>query len=852
MNIQEEIKTHTASLKLLYIENDESTQTFTLNLIQDLFKEIVVANNAEDGLQLYKQYFSQTNNYYDIVLSCIDLPNMNGLDMSKKIKAYNENQIIAITTMHTESKYFLDAISVNIDKFIIKPILSLNDIKSVLIELADKSTLNTKLENKKFLLQQTNQIIDEYIFITTSDLNGKILDISQAYLDFTGYTREEVIGKNHKVFRNQSLDKNIIKNLWDTISKDKIWVGDLKNHKSTGEEYWIHVVIKPLYDKNLVKVGYTSIKEDVTTKKRLEELSAKDQLTLLHNRKHFEYFIKKELNQSTYKQLPIALLLLEIDYYREYKNKYGETKAYKMLIDISNTLKKKNEQKIYEIFKVSELEFAIVILNQNNAYIENYAKELLNAAQKLKIPNSESKMSKYLTISIGAVNLDTQIYNITSNDLYNITDTNLSRAKKLGGNNIVMDINKDYVNNLKNIDSITKLPNRNSLVHDLSILQEEAMLVLLHINQLNSLKDIYGFEFASNIIIKKAAELKEVLTGEDCTLYNLNLQEFAILITSKNMFEKYYLLLKHSILVNSDLQEDSTSNYLLADFTAGIAYGIQNLFNNADLVLQEAVLSKVSHKTYKNNQSAKQLQEDNLNKLKVYKNALHSGRIIPYFQPIVDTQNSSIVRYEALARIETDNGEIISPYYFLDSAKEDKTFEFFTRQMMQKIFNIFALNDVEISMNLTYGNINSETMVNYIKNRLDKYGGEGITFEILESEDILDYDVIETFILMVKRYGCKVSIDDFGSGYSNFTNILKLNIDYIKLDGSLIEKLNLDENVKHMIKGLLVYAKNANIKTVAEFVSSKELADAVKELGIDYMQGYYYGKPKPPQYYGLI
>ena len=143
-------------------------------------------------------------------------------------------------------------------------------------------------------------------------------------------------------------------------------------------------------------------------------------------------------------------------------------------------------------------------------------------------------------------------------------------------------------------------------------------------------------------------------------------------------------------------------------------------------------------------------------------------------------------------------------------------------------------------------------MLNYIINRLDTYGGEGITFEIVESEDIKDYEVIEKFILMVKGYGCKVSIDDFGSGYSNFTNIIKLNIDYIKLDGSLVEKLNSDLNVRHMIEGLLIFSKNANIKTIAEFVSSKELADSVKELGIDYSQGYYYGEPGSAESYDLV
>ena len=719
------------------------------------------------------------------------------------------------------------------------------------ISLTSESSWRAKLENEKFLLQQKNEIIDEYVFTTTSDLSGNILDISQAYLDFTGYTREEVIGKDHKVFRNQSIDRNIIKNLWETILNDKIWIGDIKNNKSTGEEYWIHAIIKPLFDKNHEKIGYTAIQENITPKKRLEELSTKDPLTLLYNRKYFEYFLKKELSRSSAKRESIALLLIEIDYYKNYKNKYGDIKASSLLLNISKALKKRQGFNRHEVFKISEQEFAIVVLNKNNEYVQDFTEGLLHSVKALKILNSQNETPQFATVSIGVVNLYTKQYYITSNDLYNITDMNLSRAKELGGDSYTIDINEDYIKELKNIDSITKLPNRTSLIDDLLTLKEESMLILLHINQINSLKDIYGFDFANDVMATKALELQEVLDDKESTLYNLNLQEFAILITDKSLFEKYFLLLKHSILIPNHSYEAIMSNYILADFTAGIAYGIQNIFNHADVVLQEALLSKVSHKTYKNNQSVKQLQEDNLNRLKAYKNALHTGKIIPYFQPIIDSKNHSIIKYEALARIETADGEIISPYYFLDSAKEDKTFEFFTRQMMQKVFNVFAMSDVHVSINLTYENISSHTMVEYIQNRLEKYGGDGITFEIVESENILDHQVMETFIKMVKSYGCKISIDDFGSGYSNFSNTIKLDIDYIKLDGSLIEKLNLDENVKHMIQGLLVYAKNANIKTIAEFVSSKELADIVRELGIDYCQGYYFGEPKPPEYYGL-
>lgn len=565
----------------------------------------------------------------------------------------------------------------------------------------DVTSLNqlNNIENQPFLIEQKNKIIDKNVFITTTDIYGNICDISQSYLNFTGFSKEEVIGKNHKMFRNSTFDKSVIKDLWDTVLQDKIWSGELKNNKVTGQEFWVQTTIEPLYDTNNVKIGYLSIQEDITTKKRLEKLST----------------------------------------------------------------------------------------------------------------------------SVNSINSG----NTTQDD----------------ENKIISKLNQDYIEDLKNIDQLTKLPNKSALVNDISMLKDEAMLVILHINQLNSIKELYGVEFTHEIILRKSDELQKILNEKETNLYTLNFQEFAILITDKVLFEKYFLILQHSILSNND----ATSHNL----SAGISYGVEGIFNHAELVLQEAIISKVSYKVYENNLSEKEIQKENLNRLQIYKNALHTGNIIPYLQPILDATDDSIVKYEALARIQTDDGEIISPYYFLDSAKLDKTFEFFTRQMMQKIFNIYSNNDVNITINLSFENINSQTTVEYIKNRLEKYGGDGITFEILESEDILDYNIIESFVEMIKQYGCKISIDDFGSGYSNFTNILRLNIDYIKLDGSLVQKLNTDPNVKNMVEGLLLYTKSAGIKTIAEYVCSKEIADTVKELSIDYMQGYYYGEPQAPEYYGL-
>ncbi len=407
---------------------------------------------------------------------------------------------------------------------------------------------------------------------------------------------------------------------------------------------------------------------------------------------------------------------------------------------------------------------------------------------------------------------------------------------------------------VEGIDKITKLPNRESLFYDISMLKKDAMLMYFHINQISALKELYGEELAYKVIIQKAEQLTEAMSGDNVVIYNIDLQRFAVLVKDEKVFDKYLSILKYSIFNNmeNDVYDCERGYSIIANFTVGIAYGRGHLYHRSHVALQKAILEKVNYKEYDTTNISKELQRSSLDRLKVYKSALHDGNIVPYFQPIVNTQTTSVMKYEALARLITKDGEVIYPYQFLNSAIEDKTFEFFTRQITQKIFNIYEKSDMYFSMNLTYDNINSVTMLEYIKNRLEKYGGERMTFEIVETEEIKDYGVVEDFILMVKKYGAKISIDDFGSGYSNFTNIIKLNIDYIKIDGTLVTKLLDDEKSKNMVAGLIQFAKSIDVETIAEFVSSRELYDEVKALHVDYIQGYYFGEPKPAKEYGLV
>jgi len=711
---------------------------------------------------------------------------------------------------------------------------------------------NNNFHKSLAVQDQKNSLLDKYIYTCILDSNGIIIDISKAFLDFLGYKERDLKNQKYNYLISKYDNGKLIQEIKTTIKSGLVFHGEMKSKKKDSQFFWMNLTISPLYDENRQNVAYMCILNDISFEKKLEELSITDQLTGLYNRKYFDLYLKRELFQAIKDKQIFSLLLFDIDCFRNYIHNYGMLAGDKLIELISSLLKNNKYVKSNPVFRVRGEEFAIIVVNENAGYLRALVDSIYSSLKSMEYRHEGSDVSKFVTLSGGVVSMDITFQNVGVTDLLNIADSNLLKAKKNGKNQVIYDVGEFKDEQKQKYESVI-LPNRELLINDLGHLDKHSMLILLRLNHINSLKSIYGINGVNKIIASKIVQLKEILLDEDATLYSLNLQEFAILVSDESLFEKYFSLVKYSILEDTMVLASSfdDSDAPLATFSAGIAYGLKNILHNADVVLQDALLRKQSYVIYEDTKDIVAHEIECLNRMKVYKRALIDGSINPFFQPIVDSQTGEVIKYEALARL-ISNDEIISPYYFLDSSKEDKSFEAFTRQMMQKIFNVYSKNDIKISINVTYENLASTEMIKYIKNRLDKYGGKGITFEILESEEIKDYKVVEQFILMVKEYGCSISIDDFGSGYSNFTNVLLLNIDYIKLDGSLIEKLNSDENVKNIVRSIIKFAKDANMKTIAEYVSSGELAQTVMKLGIEYSQGYFYSEPKSPHELGLF
>jgi len=136
-----------------------------------------------------------------------------------------------------------------------------------------ESQLNSEKEELSEDLKDLSAHFDRYVIASKTDLNGKIIYASERFCKISGYKPEELIGKTHNIVRHPDTPKELYKKMWERISNDKTWAGELKNRKKNGGYYWVKAVVMPLYNHQGEKIGYTSIRQDITDKKKIEELN---------------------------------------------------------------------------------------------------------------------------------------------------------------------------------------------------------------------------------------------------------------------------------------------------------------------------------------------------------------------------------------------------------------------------------------------------------------------------------------------------------------------------------------------------------------------------------------------------
>ncbi len=295
----------------------------------------------------------------------------------------------------------------------------------------------TQAELTRKSLEQYVKIVNENILISIADKDGFIIDLSDAYSKFTGYSKKELIGKKHNIFKHPENDDYIFRELWETILKGRIWKGEHQNVKKDGSMFWVENSITPNLDEDGNILGFTSIYNDITDKKEISKLLITDYLTKIHNRRHFNTTFDIELKRSKRDSKNIIFMILDIDYFKQYNDTYGHDAGDKALHEVAQALKYTLKRSHDFVFRLGGEEFGIITSGIDLEGIEVLSKYLRESIEHLEIEHKESKVNDFLTISIG-VKMVESTSALTQNEIYQLADKALYKAKNNGRNTAVI------------------------------------------------------------------------------------------------------------------------------------------------------------------------------------------------------------------------------------------------------------------------------------------------------------------------------------------------------------------------------------------------------------------------------
>lgn len=389
-------------------------------------------------------------------------------------------------------------------------------------------------------------------------------------------------------------------------------------------------------------------------------------------------------------------------------------------------------------------------------------------------------------------------------------------------------------------DQLTTLPNRQKIILDINTNFPTACIVF-NIDDFKEINDFFGTENADKIL----QDIANRFLDYKYIVYRIDGDEFAILFY-ENLSIDELKSQAQKILTLFDEEpfyvEDQT---ISIGFSIGIAKAKDNLLTKVDIAVNNAKNSSSDISVYEESENIEKKYKQNLEMATSIKEALLEDRIVCHYQPLIDIETGEIYSFETLIRMIDKDGSIIPPIKFLDFSKKVKLYSSITRKVIKEACETFKHRNENFSINLNIADIkDKETVKEIIKNITETDTASKVTFEILESEGIENYDEVISFINQIKALGAKIAIDDFGTGYSNFEHLLRLDVNYIKIDGSLIKNIASDEKHRIIVETIVSFARRIGIKTVAEFVADKQILEIIKEIGVSCAQGYYIGKPE--------
>ena len=415
-------------------------------------------------------------------------------------------------------------------------------------------------------------------------------------------------------------------------------------------------------------------------------------------------------------------------------------------------------------------------------------------------------------------------------------------------------------------DPLTGLINRREfeqrlarVIHSAKLDGSMHALCFLDLDQFKIVNDTCGHVAGDELLRQIAQVMQKNIRARD-TLARLGGDEFAILMEHCNA-EKAYIAAQHVIRA----LENFRFHYQDNTFALGVSIGLAVI--DCHTKDSQEILSQVDSACYAAKDAGRnriEMHVEDSERLKQRKGeikwnieineALDEGRFLLYVQPIMPVANPSLsLGYEVLLRMQMRDGTIVPPGAFLPAAERYNAITRIDRWVVGNTLQWLAqhadhLHHISaMAINLSGASLGDASMLEYIVQQLAISGvpAEKIKFEITETAAIANLHDATAFMQTLSKLGCRFALDDFGSGLSSFAYLKNLQVDLLKIDGMFVKDMLDDPIDFEMVKSINQIGHVMGLETIAEFVENEQILDKLREIGIDYAQGYHLGKPRP-------
>ncbi len=376
-------------------------------------------------------------------------------------------------------------------------------------------------------------------------------------------------------------------------------------------------------------------------------------------------------------------------------------------------------------------------------------------------------------------------------------------------------------------------------------------LILLDLDNFKVINDTYGHVFGDTVLREVGRVIYEKKRKADVAA-RYGGDEFALIAVGAGVNEAYTLAKRIKEGIESLAIYAGEERTVNVEVSIGIATYPEHATNPRDLfILADNMLRKAKEEgrsrlkvpSYEDLSDMKCL----LTKKSIQVlDALNRREIVPYFQPIANLRTGEVFANEALMRIGKHH---IPASEFVETAENLGVLVRMDLILYEEVFKKIKEQNYKkkIFLNFSPRFLLMEDFPDRINRLVEDYDvePENVVFELTERDSVKNVELLERFIKHMKESGFKFAIDDFGSGYSSFHYLKRIPVDYVKIEGEFVKDIPLDWRDRSFISSIVALAKGMGIKTVAEFVESEDILKLLEELGVDYGQGFYFGKPSP-------